>query len=219
MKKSRIKLVIFDLDGVLLDSEPLHENAKRKILGDFGINEKIDLSWSVGQPNKKLWEKLIGKFNIEKTAEELEKNQYDYILEDIKQHHIEMSKNLIELLQWLRNNEITIGLASSSNRYYVDSILCYYEISSFFDYIVAGDEVPQKKPEPDAYLKVLSLSGKSAKETIAIEDSKAGIAAAVSAGIPCIGYKNMTSGQQDLSKSNYQINGINELIGIISEVK
>lgn len=215
MKQSKIKLVIFDLDGVILDSEPLHEKAKKKILIECGIKENIDLSWSIGQPNHKLWESIIDKFAIKKTIEELEKQQYDYILEDIKENQIQTSKGLNELLQWLRNHDKKIGLASSSNRYYVDSILNYYKISNFFHFVVAGDEVLQKKPEPDVYLKVLSLSKVSSKEAIAIEDSNAGSIAATLADIPCIGYKNPTSGQQDLSKSIHQIDELEQLLYLL----
>ena len=59
---SPIKMIIFDLDGVILDSEPLHENAKRRILKEHGIDENLDLSFSVGQPNKLLWSNMIERF-------------------------------------------------------------------------------------------------------------------------------------------------------------
>jgi HAD superfamily hydrolase (TIGR01509 family) len=108
-----------------------------------------------------------------------------------------------------------MGLASSSNRFYVDSILSYYSLTDYFDYIVAGDEVKRKKPEPDVYLKVLELSKLDSQEVIAVEDTYAGSKAAVSAGLPCVGYQNPTSGSQDLSACFLKINELHELMEMI----
>lgn len=116
---SPIKMIIFDLDGVILDSEPLHENAKRRILKEHGIDENLDLSFSVGQPNKLLWSNMIERFGINKSEEELERSQYNYILEEVKEKKIQTSRGLLRLLQWLKNQGIKIGLASSSDRHYV----------------------------------------------------------------------------------------------------
>lgn len=211
----QIKMVVFDLDGVVLDSEPLHEHAKRRILNEHGITENLDLSFSIGQPNKVLWNGMIHRFQINKSEEELERLQYNYILEEIKMRKIRTSTGFSELIQWLKGNQIKMGLASSSNRFYVDSILSYYSLTDYFDYIVAGDEVKRKKPEPDVYLKVLELSKLDSQEVIAVEDTYAGSKAAVSAGLPCVGYQNPTSGSQDLSACFLKINELHELMEMI----
>ena len=213
--KKKISLVIFDLDGVLVNSEPLHENAKRRILSEAGIVENIDLSWSIGKPNKELWTILIDKFKLSKSPEELEETQYNYILQEIEEKQIAPTEGLVNLLSWLKENNIKIGLASSSNRFYVLAILAHYEIINDFNYIVAGDDVARKKPSPDAYLKVLELNGGTASGVIAIEDSSAGSEAAILAGLQCIGYLNPTSGQQDLSKCFELIRSIEEVMRIV----
>jgi HAD superfamily hydrolase (TIGR01509 family) len=211
----QLKMIVFDLDGVILDSEPLHEHAKIRILKEHGITEKVDLSFSVGQPNKMLWHMMINRFHINKSEEALEKLQYEYILEEIKDKQIPTSIGLMELLQYLKNNEIKIGLASSSDRFYVDAILKYYNILDYFEYIVAGDEVKRKKPEPDIYLKIMELSQLKANEVNAIEDSYAGSKAATQAGLKCIGYHNPTSGNQDLSNCYLKINEMSQVVDII----
>ncbi len=215
---NHLKLIIFDLDGVIFDSEPLHENAKRRILAEGGISENIDLSWSVGQPNKILWNTIISKFHLEKPENELEELQYNYILEEVISKDIKLSEGLENQLQSLRESNIKLGLASSSDRHYVDSVLRYYKIAHYFDYIVAGDEVARKKPEPDIYLKILNLSDVAKHGAIAIEDSKAGSEAAVAAGLKCIGYLNPTSGRQDLSKCCVRINQISQITKVIPEL-
>lgn len=213
--KKQIELVIFDLDGVILNSEPLHDNAKRRILSEAGVDKNVDLAWSVGRPNKELWNMMIDKYGLKKTADELEKTQYMYILEEIEEKQINLTNGLIELLDWLKEKNKKIGLASSSNRFYVLAILRYYKISTYFSYIVGGDEVDRKKPSPDVYLKVLGLSGESANNSIALEDSKAGSEAAVSAGISCVGYLNPTSGEQELSKCIATISHIEQIKDLI----
>ncbi|CUH91700.1 MAG TPA: HAD family phosphatase [Herbinix luporum] len=213
---SPIKMIIFDLDGVILDSEPLHENAKRRILKEHGIDENLDLSFSVGQPNKLLWSNMIERFGINKSEEELERSQYNYILEEVKEKKIQTSRGLLRLLQWLKNQGIKIGLASSSDRHYVDAILKHYNLYDYFAYIVAGDEVARKKPEPDVYIKVLDQAKLNPDEAIAIEDTFAGSRAALSAGLKCIGYQNPTSGNQDLSPCFVKIDNLSQINKIIA---
>ena len=213
-----LKVIIFDLDGVLFDSEPLHENAKRRILSDNGITENIDLSWSVGLPNKLLWKNMIAKYGLNGSKEEFEKLQYTYILEEVKAKDIKHSIGLLEELQYIRKCNYKIAMASSSDRFYVDAVLQYYNIYHFFTYIVAGDEVANKKPEPDIYQKILRLSDTKDYEVIAVEDTKAGSDAATAAGIRCIGYRNPTSGCQDLSKCCAIINTMNQLTKVLSEL-
>ena len=215
MENKKISLVIFDLDGVIVNSEPLHENAKRRILSEAGIVENIDLSWSIGKPNKELWTLLIDKYKLSKSTEELEETQYNYILQEIEEKQIAPTEGLLDLLQWLKENNIKIGLASSSNRFYVLAILAHYNIIIDFNYIVAGDDVARKKPSPDVYLRVLELCGEPANYAIAIEDSRAGSEAAVSAGLQCIGYLNPTSGQQDLSKCFKLIRSMKEVAQVV----
>lgn len=217
MEHSKIGLVIFDLDGVLVNSEPLHDNAKKRILSEAGIDANMDLSWSVGKPNKELWTIIKDEFGLKRSTEELEESQYKYILEEIEERQIPRSEGILDVLEWLKEKKIRIGLASSSNRFYVLEILTHYEVIQYFDFIVGGDDVKRKKPSPDAYLKVLESYGKPVGSAIAIEDSRAGSEAAVSAGLQCIGYLNPTSGQQDLSICFKRIESIRELMAIIGE--
>ena len=103
------------------------------------------------------------------------------------------------MLCWCVQNGWLIGLASSSTRRLVEQILNSLKIKKYFDVIVCGDEVINKKPAPDIYEKVLNLAGLKQNKAIAVEDSETGIKAAKAAGIFCYGYRNKSSGNQDLS--------------------
>ena len=216
-KKNSLKLVIFDLDGVVCDSELLHKDAKLTILKEYTDTENLDLSWSVGIPGRDMWTRLIQDYQIKLSPDELERMQYDLILDLMQEQDMRATTGLMELLIWLKTKHIQIGMCSSSNRYYVDRILDRYKLRDLFDFVVAGDEVPQKKPAPDGYLKVLELAGLPAKNAMAIEDSRAGSIAAKSAGIVCIGYRNPTSGKQDLSRATWIVDELHAIPSFLYE--
>lgn len=209
--ENKIEMVIFDMDGVIMDSEPLHCNAKIEVLDELKLQCPKDLLSFVGKPNKVFWKAALGDRDVKYTYEELEFMQYVSILKQMKDKDVRMSSGLRELIQFLKLNGIKTAVASSSNRYYIDKVLKYYGLENEFLYTAGGDEVKHKKPEPDVYLKVLEISNVPAENVIAIEDSWAGCQAAFSAGIKCIGYRNPTSGNQDLSKSVYQIDKLEQV--------
>jgi HAD superfamily hydrolase (TIGR01509 family) len=211
MEQKKLKLVLFDLDGVILNSEPLHDHAKKRILNEAGVTEDLDLSWSVGKPSRMLWSQMRTMYGLELSEDELEQHQYDYIMEEIKEKQIPPSVGLIELLSWLKENQIRIGLVSSSWGSFVHSVLDHYNIKCYFDYVIAGDDVERKKPFPDGYLKALRAFAIPTMNAIAVEDSKTGSEAAISAQLKCIGYQNPTSGKQDLSKCHRVIVNLNQI--------
>lgn len=215
MNGHKYKMLVFDMDGVILDSEPLHEYAKKRILQDYNISPNIDLSWSVGNPNIVLWRRIITQYKISSTPEELEQKQYEYIIEQLEEQNVKANDGLEKLLDWAERNDFLIGLASSSNRYFVDYVLRFLKIKDYFEYTVAGDEVTHKKPKPDVYLAVISMTDILPSQVIAIEDSSSGIRAALEAGISCIGYQNPTSGKQDLSLALHVITSLDEVQKLI----
>ncbi len=214
-----IKLVIFDLDGVIADTEPLHFYAKSTILKSMGLDNKIDINAFIGKPNKDFWELALHGSGIEVSLDDLEKKQYDIILEQMRERKMQPSQGLAAVFDYLKAHQIKIGLCSSSNRYYIDRLLSFFQISHFFQVTVGGDEVKVKKPAPDGYLKVLELAGIPAQYAVAVEDSTSGIQAAKNADLTCIGYQNPTSENQNLEKADQKIYSISELIGLFDDNK
>ncbi|MFD1772768.1 HAD family hydrolase [Paenibacillus rhizophilus] len=213
-----IKLVIFDMDGVIVDSEPFHEIAKRKILHELGINKEMDFTWSIGRPNKEFWDRMIDAYQLRQSPEELEKLQYDHIVEQMRSLSVSAMEGLSDVLQWLKTNNILIGLASSSNRYFIDQVLNHLRLTECFNFTTAGDEVSNKKPAPDVYKKVLSEAGVLAKNAVAVEDSAAGTFSAVAAGLTCIGYWDPKTPFQDLSLTTTIISELKQVITVINEM-
>ncbi len=207
----RKKLVIFDMDGVVLDSEPVHLHSKEKILENLGLSGCIDLSDFVGVANEKLWGQIIEENQLEQTIEEMVQMQDDLNFREIVEEKISLSTGIRELLEKMKEKKCTIAMASSSSRYFVHAILEHFEIKKYFSHIITGDDVIHKKPDPEIYRKVLEATGIPAEAAVVIEDSKMGTLAAKGAGISCIGYRNPTSGCQDLSQTVYVVDDLRDI--------
>lgn len=209
-----MKMLIFDMDGVILDSEPLHQRARELVCEKYGIevNEE-DLPNPVGKSSSEFYSII---FDITGTKgldpDKLEDEQFELVGMLARKNNVPCNDGLIELLSWCRDNDILIGLASSSNRLLVDDILDELGIADYFSYTVSGEEIARKKPAPDVYNKILSLAGVSAADACAVEDSAAGIAAAKAAGIYCFGYNNPTSKGQNQSKADCIIDSLIQII-------
>ncbi len=217
MDKSNIKLLIFDMDGVILDSEPLHENARQMMFQRFGIVPDETFPDPVGNSSSGFWREVIKKCGIEGEPYALEKEQYRLVAKQVEENHIPPSEGLPKLLMWAKRNDVKVGLASSSTRVLVDDALRLLNISEYFDYTVSGDEVAVKKPAPDVYLKVLEMAGILSENAIAVEDTHTGVTAAKNAGIFCYGYKNTTSGPQDLASADAIIQNLVEIIDNLTD--
>lgn len=208
----RPKLIIFDLDGVIADTEPLHREAKVRLLKQFSLGDNVDLDGPVGKPSSEFWNAILAESGKELSAAELEKMQYNSILELLVENNVQLSKGLKGVLELLHRLEIPCALCSSSELFYVEKVLTHFSIKDMFSVIVAGDEVKARKPAPDCYRLVLEKAGVTPGAAYAVEDTAAGVKAAVSAGIDCIGYRNATSGNQDLSEAFMQIDSLGELV-------
>jgi len=206
------RLIIFDMDGVILDSEPLHKKSREMLYEELGIHAQDKIPNPVGESSSGHWRKVIAVYRIKEDPYALEARQYHLVAQQIKEKKIPVSEGLYEVLDWAKRQGMLIGLASSSTRKLVEKTLHYLEIKNYFDYIVCGDEVETKKPAPDIYVNVLKEAGVLARQAVAVEDSAAGVEAAKNAGIFCFGYSNESSGNQNLLKADVIISNLEEIL-------
>ena len=196
MGKEDLKLLIFDMDGVILDSEPLHENARQMIFRRFGIVPDETFPDPVGNSSSGFWREVIKKCGIEGEPYALEKEQYRLVAQQIEENQISPSEGLEELLHWAKAHEIRIGLASSSTRVLVDDTLRLLRIEKFFDYTVSGDEVPVKKPAPDVYLEAARRLDVLPEDCLVFEDIVKGMEAGKNAGMKVCAVEDAYSAPQ-----------------------
>lgn len=197
-----LKAVIFDMDGVLVDSEPFHFEVDKRVLKKCGFIANDDiLNPYVGVSNPEMWKDLKEKYNLILSVEELLKLQSELRMDALNEKKIEAIDGIQELLNELKQNKIITAVASSSSRFFIEAILDALRIREYFAVILSGEEVQRGKPYPDIFLKTAEMLRVSPQECVVIEDSTNGVKAALSAGMKCIGYANLNSGLQDLSSA------------------
>ena len=204
-----IYAVIFDLDGVLIDSEPLHTMADNQLLIDSGINAPDNyFDRFVGLSNWDMWTEIKREYPIALSIEELMELQMPMKLKLLKEMDLNPICGVTGLLEELKKREVPIAIASSSPRRFIEAVIEKLSIKQYFSCWISGEEVKRSKPEPDIFLKAAELLNVYPHECVVIEDSASGTVAAKRAGMKCIGYRNLNSGIQDLSRADYIIDEI-----------
>jgi HAD superfamily hydrolase (TIGR01509 family) len=207
-----ITAVIFDLDGVLIDSEPMHCRADKQLLTELGIETSDNyLDRFAGWTDAAMWAAIKTDYNITKSITALKELQLPIKLKLLREGDFHPIPGAVELLEEIKRLDIPIAIASSSPKLFIEAVLKIIEIEHYFDFLVSGDEVERSKPEPDIFLKAARLLNVNQYECLVFEDSKSGTMAAKKAGMKCIGYQNPNSGNQDLSEADIIITSFNDL--------
>ena len=204
-----MKAVIFDMDGVLIDSEPLHFKGSRKVLKKFG-NE---LTWDVykkciGTTMKKSMEIYIKEFKLDVPVDELMKLCDNAFVEEVKKNCV-AKEGAYSLLKCLVGR-ITIALASSANESQIDMILKGLKIKQYFSIIISGEHFEESKPDPRVYIETAKNLQVNPRECIVIEDSEAGLHAAKDAGMKCVIVRTAYTKDSDMSRADHIIDSLND---------
>lgn len=199
-----LEAVIFDMDGVIMDSEPIHYETEFEILKRFGVTEYPieEHAKYVGMRTRDLWDGHIAKYGLDATSEELTVEGDEAYIGALKENDFEPIAGLIDLLQRIKSGNIKMIVASSASRENIKLVLDKFAISDFFEGYVSSQDVKKTKPNPDIFLLAAKTLEVNPENCVVIEDAKHGVQAAVSAGMKCIGYRNQNSGNQDLSKAD-----------------
>ena len=183
-----IKGVIFDVDGLLVDTEKIHVDAWKSVFSEEGVFlTKSDYEKGVGIADKEflLQLKCKGKIPENSDIDKLCKEKEKYFLEIIK-NGINAFEGVFETIEFLKEKKLKIAAASNSKKIFVKSVLEYSNLIKFFDFFVAREDVENPKPAPDIYEKVVKLMGLKKENVVVFEDSEVGIEAAKKAGLFCI---------------------------------
>lgn len=208
MKK--IKGVLFDMDGVILDSERGAFSLLQKTLRYMGVVVTAEeLLEYVGRHTTDIAESLIQRFNLKMTAEEFQaKNRKtgNYYADS----ELTPMEGLVDLLIYLKAQGVKTGVVSSTRSPNVLTALNRMHLLTYFDVLVCGDMVTEVKPSPEGYLKAVALLGVEKEGCLIIEDSPIGIQAGKNAYITVIGYKG-TEIKQDTSQADIEVHSFAEI--------
>ncbi len=209
--KMKDYMVIFDMDGVLVDSEPLYYQANQNFLRSRGIElSREEYNEFVGISAPLMWESIKTRFGLKDSVEELveaENKRLYRVLEDEKLSSIE---GIPELLEQIRKKGIYLSLASSSPIKVIKYITKQIGVAEYFDFVISGEEVVNGKPHPEIFLACTNRFKISPSQALVIEDSKNGIIAAKKAGMKAIGFRNLNSGKIDLSEADLVVDSFSK---------
>ena len=205
--------IIFDMDGVLLDSEPMHQEIIYETFQLKGIPfDKAYIQTLTGMSAFPMWEKVKRDAQRSESVEELIKFHRDYLFKRLPEVKVPLVPHVKEVLEKFKNEGKHLSLASSSGRKLIDIFTQQTNIAHYFEVIMSGDDVQYSKPNPEIFLKVAQWYHLPATQFTVIEDSTNGVKAAKSANMKCIGFDNPLSGGQDLSQADLLIHSMQELL-------
>ena len=205
--------IIFDMDGVLLDSEPMHQEIIYETFQLKGIPfDKAYIQTLTGMSAFPMWEKVKRDAQRTESVEELMQFHRDYFFKRLPEVKVSLVPHVKEVLEKFKNEGKHLSLASSSGRKLIDIFTQQTNIAHYFEVIMSGDDVQYSKPNPEIFLKVAQWYHLPATQFTVIEDSTNGVKAAKSAGMQCVGFQNPLSGGQDLSQADLLIHSMQELL-------
>ena len=207
------KAALFDMDGVIVDTEPLHREAYYKMFENINIEVSKELYTSfTGQSTQNICQKLIDTFKLPlgtQTLVDLKRDYFKVLFEN--DTSLKLLDGVLDLIKDYHSNGIDMVLASSASMNNIDRIFERFSLNEYFIGKISGADLKKSKPNPEIFTKAAKLSNHATTECIVIEDSTNGIKAAKAANIFCIGYDSFNSKKQDYSNADLVISDFEEI--------
>ena len=201
-----IKAIIFDMDGLMIDSERVTFECYQEILK--GMNLTMDEEFYktlLGKPLKGIYQRFYDVYGNDFPIEDVIKDVHALMAKRFETEGVPIKTGLKSLLEYLKENNYKAIVATSSNRDRVDTILSQAQITDYFDDSICGDEVTKGKPNPEVFLKSCQKLDVNVDEAIVLEDSEAGIQASYDAGIKVICIPDMKYPEKQYEEKTFKI--------------
>ena len=205
-----IKAIIFDMDGVLIDSNSICYDVWNEVFERrFNITlDKKEFASHLGESSKHFTEFFLKKYNLKCEYEDLNEELNTTFVENRKR--INLKKGIKEVLQKFKK-KYKIALATGADKEDALYTVTTFGITDYFDYIIAGNEVKIAKPNPEIFIKAAEVLNLKPEECVVIEDANLGIRAAKAAGMFVISIPDELTKSQDHSMANIHLKSISEL--------
>jgi HAD superfamily hydrolase (TIGR01509 family) len=186
----QVRAIIFDMDGVIVDSEERHERAFLEVVREIGYGDRLDFRFAdyIGRSDQVMWVDFVARHKPPQSLAELLARKRQRMVDIIRREQ-PVFDGLPELLEKLAVR-YTLGLASGSERPVVEEVLGIKRLGRFFSAVVADSDVARGKPEPDIFLRAADLLKVAPRDCCVVEDSKPGVAASLAAGMQVIAITN-----------------------------
>ncbi|TDE02674.1 HAD family hydrolase [Flavobacterium hiemivividum] len=208
-----IQTVIFDMDGVIVDTEPVHRYAYFQHFDELNIKVSDELFTSfTGSSTRNVFQNLKLMFNIDQEVEDLIQRKRTIFNDAFdNKADLELLDGVEKLIKEFHEKGMQLILASSASKVTIERVFGRFKLHDYFTHIVSGEDFPRSKPDPAIFVHAASLSIAPKSNCIIIEDSTNGVKAAKAAGIYCVGYNSIHSKSQDLTEADVIINHFDEL--------
>lgn len=204
---SNYPVIIFDMDGLMIDSELLQSLSFKAVLKKHGVVVRKKIVQILGVRVLENLEIMKKKFGIKEDVASLfrEKNEvYDRLLEK----KVKPMPGLFRLVELLKKNKFRLSLASSSNYDTIQLVLKKLRLESYFEVVFSGDRVKKGKPDPEIYLKTAEKLKVDPKQCLVLEDTLTGVNSAKSAGMKCIAVPNIYTENKDFPKADLRVKSL-----------
>lgn len=218
----KLDLCVFDMDGLLIDSEKgMWRNSQMQALEIMSQEFDEEFFRSLmGCKYTTGYEALVKRYGEDFDAKLFYKYVFEFNEKQIQSGNIPLMPGAIELLEYLKKNNIKRTIATSTIEDVASRILSITGLDKYFDVITFGNEVELSKPAPDIYIKAISKFDCKPENALVFEDAHAGAQAAIAANIPLILVPDVAPiTDEDISKSYAVIKSLDKAIDIIEEIK
>lgn len=207
------KAALFDMDGVIVDSEPLHQKAYYQMFTDVNIDVTDDMYASfTGQSTLEICQELIAHFDLPlgpQTLVDIKRAHFKQLFDT--DDSLQLIDGVLDLIKDYHSNGITMVVASSASMPNINRIFERFNLNPYFKAKISGADLKQSKPHPEIFTKAAELAGHHIKDCFVIEDSTNGITAAKKAGIYCIGFDSYHSEDQDYREADIVVSSFDKI--------
>lgn len=211
-----IQAVIFDMDGVLIDTEPLHHHAFVTQFAELGIQvSAAEYATFLGSSTRNVFQKLQQQFGLTQDVETLLLRKRELFNQAFDADaDLDLLPGARVLLDDLRRHQVPLALASSASKATIGRVFARFGLAPYFGPVVSGEDFVRSKPDPAIFLRAAELAATPPAGCVVIEDSENGVAAAKAAGMYCIGYASPHSTDQHLHLADRIIQNFSELSAV-----